>query len=32
MWTSKRGGLTEAQVFIADFVGMSPHGEPVSPE
>jgi Tol biopolymer transport system component len=27
MWTSKRGGLEGAQVFIADFGGLSPSGE-----
>lgn len=27
MWTSKRGGLQGAQVFIADFVGMTPDGK-----
>ena len=27
MWTSKRGGLEGAQVFLADFVGLSPTGE-----
>lgn len=28
MWTSKRGGLDGAQVFVADFVGLSAAGEP----
>ncbi len=27
MWTSRRGGIQAAQVFIADFVGMTPEGE-----
>jgi Tol biopolymer transport system component len=27
MWTSKRGDLDGSQVFIADFVGVSPSGE-----
>lgn len=26
LWTSKRGGLDEAQVFIADFLGLTPDG------
>lgn len=26
MWTSKRGGLEGAQIFIADFVGLTPEG------
>lgn len=31
MWTSKRGGLEGAQVFLADFVGLSPTGELIGP-
>lgn len=31
MWTSKRGGLPGAQIFIADFVGLSPDGRLVEP-
>ena len=27
MWTSKRGGLDAPQIFIADFVGLTPDGE-----
>ncbi|TWT44594.1 translocation protein TolB [Phycisphaerae bacterium RAS1] len=27
MWTSKRGGLSAAQLFIADFVGLTPEGD-----
>jgi TolB protein len=27
MWTSKRGGLPAAQIFVADFVGLTPAGE-----
>lgn len=27
MWTSKRGGLAQAQVFVADFIGLTPEGE-----
>jgi len=27
MWTSKRGGLETAQVFLADFIGLTPDGE-----
>lgn len=31
MWTSKRNGLKESQVFVADFVGLTPSGELVGP-
>lgn len=31
MWTSKRNGLKDAQIFIADFVGLTPAGELVGP-
>jgi Tol biopolymer transport system component len=31
MWTSKRGGLDGAQVFVADFVGLTPAGETARP-
>lgn len=27
MWTSKRGGLAQPQVFVAEFVGLTPEGE-----
>jgi Tol biopolymer transport system component len=27
MWTSKRGGLAAPQIFVADFVGLTPEGE-----
>jgi Tol biopolymer transport system component len=27
MWTSKRNGLSKSQVFIADFIGLTPSGE-----
>ncbi len=27
MWTSRRGGIEAPQIFIADFVGLTPNGE-----
>lgn len=27
MWTSRRGGIDSPQVFIADFIGLTPEGE-----
>lgn len=27
MWTSRRGGLASPQIFVADFVGLTPGGE-----
>ena len=31
MWTSKRNGLKDSQIFIADFVGLTPGGELIGP-
>lgn len=32
MWTSRRGGLASPQVFVADFVGLTPEGKLAAPE